>query len=51
MAAQAPVEQPAAYACGNANSVGHPVAYIGATVKRGLYKLNKAAEGAGADQH
>ena len=46
MAAQAPVEQPAAYADYNANSVSHPVAHVGAAVKRGLYELDEAAEGA-----
>ena len=46
MAAQAPVEQPAAYADYNANNVSHPVAHVGAAVKRGLYELDEAAEGA-----
>ena len=46
MAAQAPVEQPAAYADYNANNVSDPVAHVYAAVKRGLYKLDKAAEGA-----
>jgi hypothetical protein len=51
VAAQAPVEQPAAYADGNANSVSHPVAHVGAAVKRGLYELDEAAEGAGTYEH
>ena len=51
MAAQAPVEQPAAYADGNADSVSHPVAHVSAAVKRGLYELNEAAEGARANEH
>jgi hypothetical protein len=51
VAAQAPVEQPAAYADGTADSVCHPVAYVGAAVKRGLYELDEAAEGAGANEH
>jgi hypothetical protein len=51
MAAQAPVEQPTAYADYNANSVSHPVAHVGAAVKRGLYELNEAAEGARANEH
>ena len=46
MAAEAPVEQPAAYADYNANNVSHPVANVGAAVKRGLYELDEAAEGA-----
>jgi hypothetical protein len=46
VAAQAPVEQPTAYADYNANNVSHPVAYVGAAVKRGLYELDEAAEGA-----
>ena len=51
MAAQAPVEQPAAYADGNADSVRHPVAYVSTAVKRGLYELNEAAESARANEH
>ena len=51
MAAQAPVEQPAAYADGDANRVRHPVADVIAAVKRGLYELNEAAEGARANEH
>ena len=46
MAAQAPVEQPAAYADYNANNVSDPVAHVCAAVKRGLYELDEAAEGA-----
>jgi len=46
VAAQAPVEQPAAYADYNANNVSHPVAHVGAAVKRRLYELDEAAEGA-----
>ena len=46
MAAQAPVEQPAAYAEGDADCVSHPVAHVCAAVKRGLYELDEAAEGA-----
>jgi len=51
VAAQAPVEQPAAYADGNADRVRHPVADVSAAVKRGLYELNEAAEGARANEH
>ena len=51
MAAQAPVEQPAAYADCNADHISHPVAHVGATVKRGLYELNEAAEGARANEY
>ena len=51
VAAQAPVEQPAAYADGHADCVSHPVAHVGAAVKRGLYELNEAAEGAGTYKH
>jgi hypothetical protein len=46
VAAQAPVEQPTAYAEGDADRVSHPVAHVGAAVKRGLYELDEAAEGA-----
>ena len=51
MVAQAPVEQPAAYTDGNADRVRHPVADVSAAVKRGLYELNEAAEGARANEH
>ena len=51
MAAQAPVEQPTAYSDGNADRVRHPVADVSAAVKRGLYELNEAAEGARANEH
>ena len=51
MAAQAPVEQPAAYADGDADRVSHPVANVGAAVKRGLYELDEAAEGAGTYEY
>ena len=50
MAAQAPVEQPAADADYNANNVSDPVAHVCAAVKRGLYELNEAAEGARANE-
>jgi hypothetical protein len=51
LAAQAPVEQPAAHANCNANIISDPVAYVGATIKRGLYELNQATEGARANEH
>ena len=51
MAAKAPVEQPAAHADGDANNVSHPVAHVGAAVKRGLYELDEAAEGACTHEH
>ena len=51
MAAQAPVEQPAAYADYNANNISDPVADVGAAVKRGLYEFDEAAKGAGTYEH
>ena len=51
MAAQAPVEQPAAYAEGDANNVSDPVAHVCTAIKRGLYELDEAAEGAGTYKH
>ena len=35
----------------NANNVSHPVAHVGAAIKRRLYELDEAAEGAGTYEH
>jgi hypothetical protein len=51
VAAQAPVKQPTAYPDGDADRISHPVAHVGAAVKRGLYELDEAAEGAGTYEY
>ena len=49
--AQAPVDERRADANYDANRVRDPVAHVRAAIKRRLYQLDEAAEGAGAYEH
>ena len=49
--AQAPIEQRCANTNYDADCVGDPVAHVCAAIKRGLYDLDEAAEGAGTYKH
>ena len=49
--AQAPIDERSADADYGADRVGDPVAHVCAAIKRGLYELDEAAEGAGTYEH
>ena len=49
--AQAPIEERRADAHHDAHRVRDPVAHVRAAIKRRLYQLNEAAEGAGTYEH
>ena len=48
--ANAPVQQPASNAQGDAHDIRYPVVKVGAPVEAGLDEFNGAAEGARADE-